>query len=288
MSMTNKVVVITGGSSGIGAALARKFSSKDYRVVLAARDNQKLESVRKKLVLHGSEVLSVICDVSKEQDCKRLIDESINRFGQIDVLINNAGISMRALFSEVNIDVMRKVMAVNFWGTVYCTKFAFPYLLKSQGSLVGISSIAGKKGLPGRTGYSASKFAMEGFLETIRTENLKKNLHVLVACPGFTATNIRLNALSGSGSPQAESPREEESMMKPDEVAMHIYNAIKSRKRDLVLTRSGKMTVWLNKFFPALMDKLVYKPGPAAYLQSEMMAAPRSPLAPSASRVDLP
>ena len=166
---------------------------------------------------------------------------------------------MRALFSEVNIDVMRKVMAVNFWGTVYCTKFAFPYLLKSQGSLVGISSIAGKKGLPGRTGYSASKFAMEGFLETIRTENLKKNLHVLVACPGFTATNIRLNALSGSGSPQAESPREEESMMKPDEVAMHIYNAIKSRKRDLVLTRSGKMTVWLNKFFPALMDKLVYK-----------------------------
>lgn len=259
MSKTNKVVVITGGSSGIGAALAGKFSSKDYRVVLAARDNQKLESVRKKLVLHGSEVLSVICDVSKEEDCKRLIDESINRFGQIDVLINNAGISMRALFSEVNIDVMRKVMAVNFWGTVYCTKFAFPYLLKSQGSLVGISSIAGKKGLPGRTGYSASKFAMEGFLETIRTENLKKNLHVLVACPGFTATNIRLNALSGSGSPQAESPREEESMMKPDEVAMHIYNAIKSRKRDLVLTGSGKMTVWLNKFFPALMDKLVYK-----------------------------
>ena len=165
---------------------------------------------------------------------------------------------MRALFSDLDVDVIRKVMDVNFWGAVYCTKSAFPYLLKSKGSIVGISSIAGKKGLPGRTGYSASKFALEGFLETIRTENLKKDLHVLVACPGFTASNIRQSALAKDGSQQGESPRDESSMMSSDEVAKHIYNAVVKRKRDLILTGNGKLTVWLNKFFPAFMDKMVY------------------------------
>ena len=172
MSTVNKVVIITGASGGIGAALADVFAAEKFKIVIASRNVQKTETVRKKLEMHGHDVLSVICDVSREEDCKKLIEQTVNRFGKIDVLINNAGISMRALFSDVEIDVIRKVMAVNFWGTVYCTKYALPYLLKSKGSLVGISSIAGKKGLPGRTGYSASKFAMEGFLETIRTENL--------------------------------------------------------------------------------------------------------------------
>ncbi len=256
--MENRVVIITGASGGIGAALANVFAKKKYKIVLAARDNNKLELLRKKLELQGCDVLSVICDVSKEDDCKKLIGETVNRFQNIDVLINNAGISMRALFNDVELDVIRKVMAVNFWGTVYCTKYALPYLLKSQGSLVGISSIAGKKGLPGRTGYSASKFAMEGFLETIRTENLKNKLHVLVACPGFTATDIRKNALSEKGRSQNTSPRTEEKMMTSERVAMYIYKAVANRKRDLLLTTNGKLTVWLNKFFPAFMDRMVY------------------------------
>lgn len=256
--MKDKVVVITGSSGGIGESLAIKFASEKSRVVISARDSNKLDNVRKKLEASGAEVLTVIGDVSREDDCKRLVDETIKRFGQIDVLINNAGISMRALFADVDLDVLRKVMDINFWGTVYCTKNALPYLFKTKGSLVGISSIAGKKGLPGRTGYSASKFAMEGFLETIRTENLKKDLHVLVACPGFTATDIRKNALSEKGEQQHSSPRKEEKMMTSDEVANHIYKAIINRKRDLILTSNGKLTVWLNKFFPSLVDKLVF------------------------------
>ncbi len=256
--MKDKVIIITGASSGIGEALAKKFSSQGSTVVLAARQLDKLYVLKSSLEINGAKVHAIACDVSIESQCKSLIDETIRMYGRIDVLINNAGISMRALFSELDLDVLRKVMDINFWGAVYCTKFAFPHLLQSKGSIVGISSIAGKKGLPGRAGYSASKFALEGFLETIRTENLKKDLHVLVACPGFTASNIRQSALAKDGSQQGESPRDEKNMMSADEVASHIYNAVLKRKRDLILTGNGKLTVFLNKFFPGLMDKMVY------------------------------
>ena len=256
--MKDKVVIITGASSGIGEALARKFSKEGSWVVLAARQVEKLLVLQKELEKHSGRTLIVACDVSIESDCKKLIQETVKEFGRIDVLINNAGISMRAIFNELDLGVIRKVMDVNFWGTVCCTKFALPYLLNTNGSVVGISSIAGKKGLPGRTGYSSSKFAIEGFLETLRTENLNKGLHVLVACPGFTASNIRQTALAKDGSNQGESPRDEKDMMTSEEVATHIYNAIKKRKRDLILTFQGKLTVFLNKLFPAMMDKMVY------------------------------
>ena len=256
--MKDKVVIITGASSGIGEALARKFSEEGSWVVLAARQVEKLLILQKELAKHSGRTLIVACDVSIESDCKKLIHETVKEFGRIDVLINNAGISMRAIFNELDLGVIRKVMDVNFWGTVCCTKFALPYLLNTNGSVVGISSIAGKKGLPGRTGYSSSKFAIEGFLETLRTENLNKGLHVLVACPGFTASNIRQTALAKDGSNQGESPRDEKDMMTSEEVAAHIYNAIKKRKRDLILTFQGKLTVFLNKLFPAMMDKMVY------------------------------
>jgi short-subunit dehydrogenase len=150
-------------------------------------------------------------------------------------------------------------MDINFWGTVYCTKYALPFLLKSKGSVVGISSIAGYKGLPARTGYSASKFAMQGFLESLRIENLKKDLHVLIACPGFTASNIRNTALAADGSQQGESPRDEGKMMQPNEVALALMRAIEKRKRTLTLTTQGKLLVFLNKFIPAQVDRMVFK-----------------------------
>lgn len=253
-----KVVVVTGASSGIGRSLAIEFARNGYNVVVAARKVDQLESVKKDIEKAGGKALIVATDVSKESDCKRLIGETISTFGRIDVLINNAGISMRAVFEKTDLNVIRQLMDINFWGTVYCTKFALPHLLKSKGSVVGISSIAGKKGLPGRTGYSASKFAMEGFLETLRTENLKTGLHVLVACPGFTASNIRNTALAADGNTQGESPRDEKKMMQPEEVAHRIYKAVEGRKRDIIMTRDGKLTVFLNKFFPAMMDKVVY------------------------------
>lgn len=251
-------MIITGASSGIGKALAEEFAREKARIVIAARSAGKLESLRQKLESAGAEVLAVTMDVSRESDCVALIDETVRRFGKIDVLINNAGISMRALFKNVSLDVLRQLMDTNFWGAVYCTKYALPHLLESNGSVVGVSSIAGNKGLPGRTGYSSSKFALQGFLETLRVENLKTGLHVLIACPGFTASNIRITALAADGSAQGESPRDEASMMSAERVAQEIIQAVRKRKNFLVLTTQGKLVIWLNKFFPALIDRMVY------------------------------
>ncbi|MFN5841646.1 MAG: SDR family oxidoreductase, partial [Bacteroidota bacterium] len=203
-------------------------------------------------------VLCTRTDVSRRDDCEQLIQETVKTYGKIDILINNAGISMRALFNECQLSVIEEVMNINFWGTVYCTKYALPHLLKQRGSVVGVSSIAGYKGLPGRTGYSASKFAMQGFLEALRIENRNQDLHVLIACPGFTASNIRKSALGQDGTVQGESPRHEDKMMRAEEVAHYIIKATLQRKRTIILTRQGKLTVWLNKFFPGFMDKLTF------------------------------
>lgn len=251
----NKVVIVTGASSGIGKALAQVFSEKGAKVVLAARSAEKLEDVANML---PNETLTVPTDVSKELDCKNLIQTTIDHFGQLDVLINNAGISMRALFRDVELDVLRQVMDINFWGTVYCTKYALIHLLKSKGSIVGVSSTAGYRGLPGRTGYSSSKFAMHGFLESLRTEHLKDGLHVLLACPGFTESNIRNTALTATGETQGKTPLKEDKLMPALEVANHIYRATAKRKRTLTLTRQGKLTMFFNKWLPGWMDKMVY------------------------------
>ena len=252
--MKNKVIIITGASSGIGKALAFEFARRGAKVVLASRSGV----TDPELLKISADILFVPTDVTREADCKALVQKSIDKFGRIDILINNAGISMRALFSEVSLDVIRQLMDTNFWGTVYCTKFALPYLLESKGSLVGVSSVAGYKGLPGRTGYSASKFAMQGFLEVVRIENLKKGLHVLIACPGFTTSNIRNVALSKDGTSQGETPLDEEKLMPAEEVARHIIRAIEKKKDRIILTSMGKITVLLNKFFPKFMDKMVY------------------------------
>jgi short-subunit dehydrogenase len=256
--MKDKVIIITGATSGIGKALAYEYASRGARLVISARNNEKLMEVSEDLLQTGIRVLPVKADVSVEEDCRELIRKTVEELGTIDVLINNAGISMRALFEEVDLEVLRKLMNTNFWGTVYCSKFALPYLLKSKGSLVGISSIAGYKGLPGRTGYSSSKFAMQGLLEVIRIENRKKGLHVLIAAPGFTASNIRNVALSKDGRQQGETPLDESKLMPAETVANKIADAIERRKRTLILTTQGKMTVLLNKFLPSFVDKMVY------------------------------
>jgi len=256
--MKDKVVIITGASSGIGKALAEKFGELHANLVLAARNTAALELMVQEFENTNVSYLIVKTDVSKESDCKNLIDQTIIKFGRIDILINNAGISMRALFENTDLSVIKQLMDVNFWGTVHCTKYALPYLLQEKGSLVGISSIAGYKGLPGRSGYSASKFAIQGFLEVLRIENMKKGLHVLIACPGFTASNIRNSALDGGGLQQGESPRNEAKMMTSEEVAERIIGAVQKKKTSLIMTTEGKMTVFLNKFFPKMMDRLVY------------------------------
>lgn len=256
--MKNKIVIVTGASSGIGKATALRFAQKGAHLVLAARSVAKLNILSEQLTPFGVEVLIVPTDVSIEADCKNLMDKALEKFGRIDVLVNNAGISMRAAFADIELDVLKKVMDVNFWGTVFCTRYAMASILKSKGSIVGVSSIAGYKGLPGRTGYSSSKFAMHGFLESVRIENLKNGIHVLIACPGFTASNIRNTALNANGSVQGETPRDEQKMMQPEEVAKAMVAAVEKRKDRLTLTANGKLTVFLNKFFPKMVDKLVF------------------------------
>jgi short-subunit dehydrogenase len=259
MELKEKVVVITGASSGIGMALATAFAAEGAHLVLAARNHVKLLEIATQLKNnYGIQVIAVATDVSKEIQCKQLMDQALVTFGKIDVLINNAGISMRALFEEVDLKVLAEVMDINFWGTVFCTKHALAELIASKGVLVGVSSIAGYKGLPGRTGYSASKFAMQGFLESVRVENLYNGLSVLIACPGFTASNIRSMARSKDGLPQGESPMDEKNIMQPAQVALEIVQAVKQRKRSLILTFQGKLTVWLAKHFPALADQLIF------------------------------
>lgn len=267
--LQDKVVIVTGASSGIGKALVYELARQKAKISMAARSLEDLLAIEQDLKAQGTEVISIRTDVTKEQACKELIEQTISRFGRIDVLINNAGISMRALFEDLELNVIRKVMDVNFWGTVYCSKYALPYLLKTKGSLVGVISIAGYIGLPGRTGYAASKFAVRGFLNTLRVENRKKDLHVLVAAPGFTASNIRKSALNEAGRQQGESPRNEKDMMSAEECASVILKGISKRKREIIMTfTEGKLTVFLSKWWPKLVEKLAY---------SHMAKEPNSP-----------
>jgi short-subunit dehydrogenase len=201
----------------------------------------------------------MVADVSSENDCRRLMETTIKVFGGIDILINNAGISMRALLKETDTDVIKKVMDINFYGTVYCTKYALDSIIARKGTIVGVSSIAGYRGLPGRSGYSASKFAVQGWLEAIKTELMADGVHVMWVCPGFTTSNIRNAALNKDGASQGETPMDESKMMPASVCADHILKAIRKKKRTLVLTFTGKRTVFMQKFFPKLADKFTYK-----------------------------
>jgi len=259
MDFKNKVVIITGASSGIGKACAEEFAKRGASLVLGARQYVTLCEITADLeARYGIRAIAVQVDVSKEEECEVLVEQALVTFSKIDILINNAGLSMRALFNDLDLSVLKNLMDVNFWGTVYCTKYALPEILKTQGSVIGVSSIAGYRGLPGRTGYSASKFAMNGFMESLRTELLKTGVHVMVACPGFTASNIRVTALAKDGAAHGETSMEEGKMMTAEEVATRIVDGIAARKRTLVMTGQGKLTVWINKLLPALADKLVF------------------------------
>ncbi|HEU5053677.1 MAG TPA: SDR family oxidoreductase [Hanamia sp.] len=253
----NKIVVITGGTDGIGKALVAGFLHKGASVSTCSRTEEKLSSLKKEF--SGKSLFTMTADVSNEVDCRNFIERTLEHFGKIDILINNAGISMRAEFKDTDLDTLKKVMDINFWGAVYCTKFALDSIIKNKGSIVGVSSVAGFRGLPGRSGYSASKFALNGWLEALRTELLKTGVNVMWVCPGFTKSNIRNAALNKNAEPQKESPLEEDKLMTAEECALHIMNAIKKRKRTIVLTFTGKETVYLNKLFPGLADKLTHR-----------------------------
>lgn len=253
----NKVVAITGGTDGIGRALIDALIPMGAKIATCGRNQDKLYDLQ---VRYSNQLLhAVVADVSRENDCQHFIESTIQTFGGIDILINNAGVSMRSLLKDLDIAVIRKVMDINFFGTVFCTKLALDSIIERKGTIVGVSSIAGYRGLPGRSGYSASKFAMNGWLESIRTELMEEGVNVMWVCPGFTRSNIRTAALNNKGEHQGETPMNESSLMSAATCAHHILTAISKRKRTLVLTFKGKQTVFMNKFFARLTDKLVHK-----------------------------
>lgn len=254
---SNKVVAITGGSEGIGKALVDQFIQLGAKVATCGRNYDKLYNLQMEytyVMMH-----TVVADVSKEEDCKKFIDSTIETFGKIDILINNAGISMRALFEDASLDVFRQVMEINFFGSVYCTKHALPSIIQNKGLIIGISSIAGYRGLPGRSAYSASKFALQGWLEALRTEMMEHDVHVMWVSPGFTSSNIRSAALNPNAQSHGSSNLDESKLMSAEECAQHIIKAIEHKKRTLVLTFTGKRAVFINRFFPGLADKLTHK-----------------------------
>ncbi|MEO9870321.1 SDR family oxidoreductase [Ekhidna sp.] len=251
-----KVAIVTGGSSGIGKSLVLKYANEGYAVVFTGRNGDRMAQVATEL--GERPFLALELDASDKDDNEKMVDETMKKFGRVDVLVCNAGISMRALFEDVELEVFKQLMDINFYGAIYATKYALPHLLESKGTIIAVSSINGWRSTPARTAYSSSKFAMQGFFEALRTEVMTRGVHVLVVCPGFTSSNIRNVALTADGKAQGESPRDEKKMMSSDEVAERTYQAAKKKKRDLILTFQGKMAVFLNKVIPSRLDNMIY------------------------------
>jgi short-subunit dehydrogenase len=226
-------------------------------VATCGRNQDKLYNLQ---VQYSNQLLhAMVADVSQYNECENFINSTIDTFGGIDILINNAGISMRALIKDAEIEVIKKVMDVNYYGMVYCTKLALNSIIERKGTIVGISSIAGYRGLPGRSGYSASKFAVIGWLESIRSEMIDSGVNVMWVCPGFTNSNMRNTALNSKGKMYGESPMNEAGLMRSDKCALLILRAISKHKRTLILTFKGKLTLIVNKFFPSVTDRFSKK-----------------------------
>jgi short-subunit dehydrogenase len=253
----NKVVVITGASKGIGAELARQLAAKGAKLVLAARGTAELEAVAQQCRERGASVITVRADVAVERDCKAIISGAALAYGGIDVLVNNAGMTMWARFEEIeDLSILDRIMQVNYMGSVYCTRHALPYLRASRGGVVGISSLAGRTGVPTRTGYSASKHAMAGFFDSLRIELGDSGVAVTMIYPGFVSTGIRENATGPDGKPIKVSPVREGEVMGVEECARLIVEAIERRRREVVMTARGKIGLWLKLFAPSLIDRI--------------------------------
>jgi short-subunit dehydrogenase len=267
MSFANKTIILTGASAGIGRALALSLAQQGANLVLAARNQAALEEIAAactnqtgSAIASGSapRAIAIPTDVTQPEACQQLIEKAIATFGQIDSLINNAGISMVTRFDEItDLSIFEQVMQVNYLGAVYCTHYALPYLKASRGLLVAISSLCGKTAVPTRSGYVASKHAMQGFFDTLRIELRGTGVDVLVVSPGFVATDIRERALGANGQPLGQSPRDEsKGNMLVDECVRQIVWAMERRKREHLMTLKGKVTPWAKLIAPGLVDRI--------------------------------
>jgi short-subunit dehydrogenase len=260
-----KIIVITGASDGIGAEMLRQLAAShkaEVGLVLAARKLDALQAVTKQCEAFGAQMLCVRTDVGVREDCSSLVSQAVAKFGKIDALINNAGISAQALFEEVaadNLSWYEDVMRVNFWGSVWCTHAALPHLIAAQGSIVAVSSLAGIVGVPGRTAYSASKFAQTGFFEALRAEMKAHGVSVTTAYPGVVLTQIRQHGLNAQGQALGSSGLKEDGAMTVHECARLIIEGMNSRSREVVMTGKGKLGRWLKLLAPSLVEKMALK-----------------------------
>ncbi|HEX4780788.1 MAG TPA: SDR family oxidoreductase [Usitatibacter sp.] len=255
--MNGKAVAITGASKGIGAELARQLAAKGAKLVLAARSEAELEAVAAACRGLGAEVLAVRADVTSERDCQAIVAGAIMAFGRLDALVNNAGATMWARFEDIHdMSILERIMQVNYMGAVYCTHHALPHLRDSKGLVVGISSLAGKTGVPTRTGYSAAKHAMTGFFDSLRIELEDSGVAVTMIYPGFVATGIRENATGPDGKPIMVSPVKEGDVMPVEDCCRRIVRAMERREREVIMTARGKIGLWLKLLAPALIDRI--------------------------------
>ena len=251
------VVLVTGGSAGIGEALALRLADRGARLALAARGADDLERVAQACRQRGAEVLAVPTDVAVEADCRAFAAAAAERWGRVDTLVNNAGISMWARFDELDdLDGLRRIMDVNYFGAVACTHAALPHLKAARGRIVNVASLTGKTGVPTRTGYAASKHAMAGFFDSLRIELADDGVSVTTVYPGFVATGVRRHAFGPDGRPLGESPVDEDAVMSADECARLTLKAADARRRELVMTARGKIGLWAKLVAPGLVDRL--------------------------------
>lgn len=254
------VTIITGASDGIGAELARQLAKQagsQCQLVLAARSVDKLEQVANQCRAHGATVLAKPTDVGQQADCVQLITDTIAHFGRIDTLVNNAGMSAHAPLAEVaDLGWYEQLMRINLWGSAWCTHAALPHLKASQGRIVAVSSLAGLVGVPGRTAYCATKFAMTGFFEALRVEMAAHGVSVTIAYPGVVATEIRHRGFNALGAPAGKSSLNESGAMSVEECARLIREGMHQRERDIVMSAKGKLGRWMKLLAPSLVDKL--------------------------------
>jgi len=257
MEFESKTIVITGASDGIGAELARQVSRQRPRLVLAARRVDALERVRDECRAVGAEAIAVPTDVTSEDACRTLIGRAVETFGGIDVLVANAGVSMHARFDAIeDFSTFERLFRINAMGTVWCVRHAYPHLKRSRGLIVGVSSMAGRTGVPERTTYCTSKFAQTGFLDALRIEAADHGIDVMVAYPGVVATEIRRRGWNGRGEPAGVSGLAEDKEMPVDVCARLIIDGMRGRRREVVMSLSQRVGLWLKLMAPGLVDKM--------------------------------
>ncbi|MCK5695300.1 MAG: SDR family oxidoreductase [Desulfobacula sp.] len=253
----NKVALITGGASGIGLAACWELAKQGARIAMLDMDEKALEVQQQEFLNYGYTILTMECDVTKEKACQSVINQVLKKFGQIDILFNNAGITQRGLFEATDTAVFKKVMDVNFYGSLYCTKAALPGLIQTKGIIIVNESIAGVAPLLGRTGYSASKHALHGLFTSLRCELRHKGVHVMIVCPGFIRTNLQTRALGGDGKIATHEQTTIGKEDTPENVARQIVKAIAKKKNILVLTFMGKLAYLISRLSPLLYEHLM-------------------------------